>query len=214
MTGSFTGIAVLFFLAAFLLSLDWPFRAALFPRIITGVGFLLGLVKLASLALAARRAPAHAGGTAVVPSARAADVPVQPTDTSSEAIDVRTAAVAGEQSAAARTDEDDDGSVLDVQIVDDDQEEDESMEYVFATAGGRAWAAALGWVAAFFLSFFVLGAFITVPLFAFVYLKVSGKAAWWSAALYAVVTGVLIYVVFRDVVYIPLPESIFPGLDF
>lgn len=60
----------------------------------------------------------------------------------------------------------------------------------------------------------MLGAYITVPLFAFAYLLVVGKAKWWAALIYAVVTGLIIFVVFRDVVFIPLPESPFPGLGF
>lgn len=89
-------------------------------------------------------------------------------------------------------------------------DDDDSMEYVFATAGGRRWAEAMAWVAAFFVSFFVLGAYVSVPLFALVYLKVAGRTSWLGAAAYALVTGVLIYVVFAKVVYTPLPTGIIP----
>ena len=101
-----------------------------------------------------------------------------------------------------------------LELVDDDREDDASMEYVFATAGGRAWLEALSWIVVFFIAFFVLGAFVSVPLFAFLYLKFSGRTSWLSAAIYAVVTGVLIYVMFRELVFIPLPTGVLPFLQF
>lgn len=106
------------------------------------------------------------------------------------------------------------GKISDVTLVDDEAEEDESMEYVFASAGGRAWVEALVGITVFFVSFFVLGAFITVPLFALVYLRFSGRASWLASAIYAAVTGLIIFFVFRELVFIPLPESVFPFLDF
>ncbi len=63
------------------------------------------------------------------------------------------------------------------------------MEYVFASAGGRAWIEAMSWIVAFFVAFFVLGAFVSVPLFALFYLRFSGKTSWLSAGIYAVVSG-------------------------
>jgi fatty acid desaturase len=133
-------------------------------------------------------------------------------DSSPEAVNVRTAAVAAEGKRESG-DRSEDEKPADLQIVDDDQEDDESLEYVFATAGARAWSASLAWITAFFVSFFVLGAFITVPLFALVYLRFAGKASWWAAAAYAVVTGALIFVVFRYVVFLPLPTGVIPFLQ-
>jgi hypothetical protein len=205
------GVLLALFVTAYVLAQDWPFRAALFPEIITLAGAAMSAFKLAGLAVQTVRARRAPGGAAVVPSERAADLPVQPQDSSPESVNVRTAAVAAEEKRDGSTA---DADPADVQIVDDEQEEDESMEYVFASAGGRAWLAALAWVVTFFVSFFVLGAYITVPVFAFVYLMVSGRTKWWAALIYAVVTGVIIFVVFRDIVFIPLPESPFPGLGF
>ena len=199
-----------FFVAAYFLAQDWPFRAALFPIGVAVAGAALALLKLLALALQAFGGRRRAQGAGVVPSARAADMPVQPLDSSPESGDIRTAAVAGEEQKATEP-----GAARpDVQLVDDDQEEDQSLEYVFASAGGRAWASALAWIATFFVSFFVLGAFLTVPLFAVLYLRFSGKTSWLASVIYAVITGAIIFVVFREVVYIPLPESIFPFLDF
>jgi len=199
---------LVFFGGAYVLAQDWPFRAALFPQGVAGAGFALSVIRLVSLLLHTRRGRS-AQGVAVTPSTRAAELAAQPQSSSPESEMVRTAAAAGEEKQVAE-----EGAAENFEIVDDEQEDDASMEYVFASAGGRAWAEALGWIVAFFVSFFVLGAYITVPLFALIYLIIAGKAKWWAAALYAVVTGVLIFVVFRDVVFIPLPESVFPFLDF
>ena len=206
-------VLLVLFGVAFLLAQDWPFRAALFPMIISVAGAVMSLVKLGGLALATVRSRRAAPGAAVVPSERTADLAAQPMDSSPESVDVRTAAVAAEGKR-------EDGEATpqpahaDLQIVDDDREEDESLEYVFATAGWRRWASSLAWITAFFVSFFVLGAYITVPLFALVYLRFAGKASWWAAALYAVVTGAVIYLVFSQVVVVPLPEAVFPFLQF
>lgn len=201
------------FVTSFVLAQDWPFRAALFPMIIAVAGGLVTVVKLAGLAVATVRSRRTPQGAAIVPSERAADLPELPTDSSPEAVNIRTAAVAAEGK-RERGETAADGKPVDLQIVDDDQEDDESLEYVFATAGARAWAASLGWITAFFVSFFVLGAFITVPLFAVFYLRFAGRSSWWAAAAYAVVTGAVIYLVFNNVVFIPLPQSVFPFLQF
>ncbi|GAB4079144.1 tripartite tricarboxylate transporter TctB family protein [Modestobacter muralis] len=207
----FAVVVLAVFVAGFFLSQDWPFRAALFPMMVTVAGAVLSLFKIIGLALQAVRGRRSVGGVAVVPSQWAAELPAQPVDSSPEGANVRTAAVAAEGKRAEGTAQ---VTPDDVQIVDDEQEEDASMEYVFASAGGRSWAEAMAWVTAFFVSFFVLGAYITVPVYAFAYLLVAGKAKWWAALIYAVVTGLIIFVVFREVVFIPLPESPFPGLGF
>ena len=207
------GALLALFVVAFVLAQGWPFRAALFPMLISVTGALMVVVKLVGLALATVRSRRAPQGAAVVPSERAADLPAQPVDSSPEAVNVRTAAVAAEEK-RERGESSPDGAPADLQIVDDDQEDDESLEYVFATAGGRAWGASLAWITAFFVSFFVLGAFVTVPLFALVYLRFAGRASWLAAALYAGVTGAIIYLVFNNVVFIPLPQSVFPFLQF
>lgn len=198
------------FIAAYFLAEQWPFRAALFPQIVSAAGAALAMLKLAGLALATVRARRAPQGLGIAPSTRAADLPVQPQDSSPESEGVRTAAVARDGQGAA----DPDVPLPELTFVDDEQGDDKSMEYAFASAGGRKWAASLAWITAFFVLFFVLGAYITVPLFALVYLRFAGKESWLSAAIYAVVVGGVIYGVFREIVFIPLPESIFPFLDF
>jgi Tripartite tricarboxylate transporter TctB family len=198
------------FATAYFLAEDWPFRAALFPQMVAIAGAALSVLKLVGLGLTAAKSRRAPEGLAVVPSTRAADLAAQPQDSSPEAGAVRVAAAEGEDRAV----EDPAAPPTELTFVDDDREDDVSMEYVFASAGGRTWAASLAWIAAFFVLFFILGAYITVPLFALFYLKFAGKASWLGAAIYAVVVGGIIFYVFREVVYIPLPESVFPFLDF
>ncbi|MPY79739.1 MAG: hypothetical protein GEV04_14960 [Actinophytocola sp.] len=90
-----------------------------------------------------------------------------------------------------------------------EQGDDHSIEYVFGTAGARAWLAALGWAAAFFVALCVLGVFITVPLFTLAYLKISGSAGWLGATIYAVVAGGVLWFVFGELLAVPMPAGIF-----
>lgn len=203
----FAAAMLAIFAACYVLAEEWPFRAALFPQIVAVTGAVLSAIKLFGLGAASLRARRTAHDTAAVPPTRVVDLPAPP---QSPAATETPAAAVGEDREAA-----DPGAVHgELRIVDDDEEDDQGMEYVFASAGGRAWAAALAWITLFFVSFFVLGAYITVPVFALVYLRFSGKASWRAAASYALVTGVSIYYVFRELVFIPLPESVFPFLPF
>jgi hypothetical protein len=140
------------FVGAYALTLAWPFRTALFPRLVSAAGALLAVVELVVLAIRARR--------------------------------------------AAALDE--------ISSVDHD-----SVEYVFASAGRRAWSAALAWIGGFFVSLWVLGAVPTVPLFTLLYLRIAGKASWLAAAIYATVAGVVIAVVFGRLLSIPMPTGVF-----
>ena len=203
-----TAFMLIFFAGGYLLAEDWPFRAALFPQIVAAIGFVMTVGRLVVLVVQTVRGREAASDVAVVPSTTAAVVDEQPADTTAEAKQVRTAAVEGHDRGVTEPAQ---GTA--VTIVDDEAEEDESMEYVFATAGGRAWGAALAWIVAFFVAFFVLGVFVAVPLFALLYLKFSGRASWLAAVLYAAVTGFLIYALFRWVVYIDLPTGYIPFLQ-
>ncbi|MDQ3485717.1 MAG: hypothetical protein M3445_09980 [Actinomycetota bacterium] len=71
----------------------------------------------------------------------------------------------------------------------------------------------MSWIVVFFIAFFAVGAFLSVPLFALFYLRFSGGTSWLYAGIYAVVSGVLIYLVFRQLVYIPLPTGVLPFLQ-
>lgn len=151
------------FVGAYLLSLAWPFRAALFPRLLSATGAALAALELAALAIRARRV------ADVAPAERRI----------------------GDMEAAREGDT------------------DHSLEYVFASAGGRAWGAALAWIGGFFISLWLLGLVPTVPLFALLYLRVAGSATWPAAVAYAAAVGAVMYLVFGRLLSVPMPTGVF-----
>jgi len=78
---------------------------------------------------------------------------------------------------------------------------------VFATASGAEWLAAAGWMAAFFVMFWLLGALVTVPLFAVMYLLVVARQSPALAGSYALVSWMFVYGLFDRVLHIPLPAG-------
>lgn len=155
------------FVVGFVGAGEWPYRAALFPRLVSAAGALFAVLKLAGYGLRAVRGRAPESSTGP------------------------------------------DRTLGGTELVNEEEEEDLSLEYVFATAGRRAWTAALGWIAGFFVCLWLLGVFVTVPLFAFAYLRVSGGAGWLGAAVYSAVTGAIIYVAFRQLLSVTMPTGIF-----
>jgi hypothetical protein len=165
-----TVIFLVIFVGAYELAQDWPFKARLFPDIISVAGMVFVLLKLAGYGLQVYRSQA-AGARSV------------------------------ESEPVARRAKEDDDEV--------DNEEDFSMEYVFATASRGQWAAALGWFVAFFFGLYFLGVFITVPAFAFLYLRIVGRAGWIASVIYAVIAGGMIWVVFDRLLLVAMPAGIF-----
>lgn len=155
------------FVGAFVAAGEWPYRAALFPRLLSAAGVLFAVLKLGGYGVRAVR------------------------NRSAEA-----------STASGRT-------LGGTELVNEDEEEDLSLEYVFATAGGRTWAEALAWIAGFFVCLWLLGVFVTVPLFAFAYLRVSGDAGWLGAAIYSIVTGAIIFLAFRQLLTVTMPTGLF-----
>jgi hypothetical protein len=194
------GFMLAFFVFGYVAAQDWPFRAALFPQIISTGGVLLSVFRLIGLTLETVR-----GRRSHVPAPAVAPAPAAAVETP--------AATEGATPVAAAAEKPND-PLSEVTLIDDEAEEDSSMEYIFASASGRSWLAALAWIVTFFIAFFVVGVFVAVPLFALIYLKVAGKASWLSAVIYAIVTGAFIYLLFREVVYLPLPTGIFPFMQF
>jgi hypothetical protein len=86
---------------------------------------------------------------------------------------------------------------------------DDDVEYVFATAGGRAWTAALGWITGFFILLYIAGLFLTAPLFSLLYLRFGGRQSWRMSVGYAVVIGVVLYVAFELLFGIATPPGLF-----
>lgn len=96
-----------------------------------------------------------------------------------------------------------------VAVVDEEEAEQQDVEYVFAHAGRQAWIEALGWVAGFFVALWVLGLYITVPLFCVLYLKLVAKASWLVAVVYAAVAWLVLFLAFTRFLSLPVPEGIF-----
>jgi hypothetical protein len=144
--------------AAMLESMEWSARAALFPRMVTGLGLALALAHLVLLLV---RSFAHR-------------------------------------------------SISTAEHMHDGKEEavDDDLEYVFATVGRTAWSRAIAWLAAFFVSLYVLGLLVTAPLFAVVYLRFSARASWALSLVYAAVTAAVLYGLFELALEMPVP----PGL--
>jgi hypothetical protein len=175
-----TALLLAFFAGAYALSLGWPYRSALFPRLVSATGVLLTVLHLIALAVRGRRAAA-ALGTATPPAAAALGTATPPA-----------AAALGTATPPAS----------------DDEDEEHGVEYVFASAGGRAWSAALAWIAGFFASLWLLGAAPTVPAFALLYLRLAGGTSWRAAAVYAVGAGVAVSAVLGRLLSVPLPTGV------
>jgi hypothetical protein len=166
-----TLVFLVIFVGAYQLSQDWPFKARLFPDMISVAGIIFVVMKLAGYGIQIHKGR---GDAESAPS-------VEP------------------EPVAHREEKDDEV----------DHEEDFSMEYVFSTASRLQWASALAWFVAFFVGLYVLGVFITVPAFAFLYLRIVGRAGWIGSAIYAAAAGGLIWFVFDRLLLVPMPAGIF-----
>jgi hypothetical protein len=169
---------------AFLEAADWSFKAALFPRIVTGIGFVFSalLVVQALLRVVRGRRTSGAGAPVTSPAGPIAPVPAA---TPRESV----------AQAAGTTTE-------------DDANEDD-VEYVFQTAGARRWTEAIAWVAGFFVLLYVAGLFVTAPVFSLLYLRLAGKRSWLFSAVYAAVAGAVLYVAFELLLGLPVPPGLF-----
>jgi hypothetical protein len=85
----------------------------------------------------------------------------------------------------------------------------EDIPDVFTTATRTEWRHAISWMAAFFAMFWLLGALVTVPLFALVYLLRVSRQSSIVAGSYALVSWAFIYGLFVRLLQIPLPPGVF-----
>jgi hypothetical protein len=69
---------------------------------------------------------------------------------------------------------------------------------------------ALVWAVAFFVSLWMLGLLVTVPLFAVAYLRFAAGERWPHAAIYGVVAWLFVELVFVRLLHIPLPAGAIP----
>lgn len=97
-------------------------------------------------------------------------------------------------------------------VGDDDEDTDEDLQYAFETASGREWAVALAYVLAFFVALYVLGLYLSAPLFTVAYLRHQAKVSWVVSVIYAVVLFAVLYLAFGVVLQLPMPPGLFPVL--
>ena len=76
---------------------------------------------------------------------------------------------------------------------------------VLMTASRQEWLAAVGWMTAFFVMLWVVGALITVPLFAAVYLRAVSRQSFIVTGVYALASWAFVYGLFDRVLHVPLP---------
>jgi len=88
-----------------------------------------------------------------------------------------------------------------------DSQSDEA-EYVFATAGPRAWTKALLWIAFFLALTAVAGIFVSSGLFALLYLRFGAGKSWRFSVIYSAVLSICLLAMFRWLLYIPTPLGI------
>jgi putative tricarboxylic transport membrane protein len=79
---------------------------------------------------------------------------------------------------------------------------------VLATASRGEWTAAVSWMTGFFLMLWLLGALVTVPLFAVAYLLTVARQSPVLAGTYALVSWMFVYGLFDRVLHIPLPAGV------
>jgi hypothetical protein len=91
----------------------------------------------------------------------------------------------------------------------DPEIEEHDPAHVFATAGAERWRSSLLWVAGFFVAVSVVGLIATTVAFTAAYLRVSVRAGWLFSAIYAVALGLVLWLVFGELLAIPLPEGVF-----
>jgi hypothetical protein len=89
-----------------------------------------------------------------------------------------------------------------------DETDEPELEDVLLTATAAQWGTAIGWSATFFLMLWVLGALLTVPLFAILYLLVASRESILVALIYAAAAWFFVYALFVRVLHIPLPQGV------
>ena len=92
------------------------------------------------------------------------------------------------------------------------QEEIASAETVSPEIRRRRTFAILGWILAFALAIWLLGFPLAVPVMTLVYLKLGAGESGRVSVIYAVVTGVVFYGLFVEIVRIPFEPGVLTAL--
>ena len=93
-------------------------------------------------------------------------------------------------------------------LVEEDEAGDAELIDVFATASRTQWLSALRWMGTFFVMLWLLGALVTVPLFALVYLLAAARESPVLAGSYALASWAFVYALFDRVLHTPLPPGV------
>jgi putative tricarboxylic transport membrane protein len=93
-------------------------------------------------------------------------------------------------------------------VQDNEQSAPADLPDVFVTASRSEWIAAVSWMTGFFLMLWLLGALVTVPLFAVAYLLIVARRSPVLAGTYALVSWTFVYGLFDRVLHIPLPAGV------
>jgi hypothetical protein len=99
--------------------------------------------------------------------------------------------------------------VVHTKIEDEEEDAEADLVDVIQTAGWREWGSSLGWMAAFFLGLWLLGALVAVPAFAVVYLRFVSRASLVVTGTYALASWAFVYGLFDRLLHIPLPPGVF-----
>lgn len=163
---------------AFYLAQGWPRNTAFFPDLLSIAGVALAVYKIAILVI---EAPVVLGShrRAAEAAALAASGP----------------AVDGEGEFFLAGGDEEDGS-------------DVELHSIFAKAGGKVWAGAVGWLALFFIGMYLFGMLIILPVFTVAYLRIVSKVSWLNCILYVLGTAGVIYLLFVWFLHLPIPEGL------
>lgn len=85
----------------------------------------------------------------------------------------------------------------------------ESERAFFASLSLRDWLVSLACFAAFFISLYALGLYVTSLLFTIGYLKFQARSSWRFSVIYAIVLTAALYGLFGYALKLPVPEGLF-----
>lgn len=93
-------------------------------------------------------------------------------------------------------------------LVEEGEVEEAELIDVFATASHARWLSSISWMGTFFVMLWVLGALVTVPLFALIYLLAASRESPLLAGSYALASWLFVYGLFDRVLHTPLPAGV------
>ncbi|HEY6630350.1 MAG TPA: tripartite tricarboxylate transporter TctB family protein [Rhizobiaceae bacterium] len=176
-----TSLLLIMFAGAFALSLKWSAQTAFLPRLLSGAGAVLVLVRIGGLL---RSALSHRPVTRSAP----AQVPAAP------------------QAGA----DDEKVIELLADVDEEDQGNEDELKGVFSNSPLKLWVEALSWLTAFFVCFYLFGLLLVLPVFTVLYLRFIAKKSWPFCLLYVTGTAGLIYFLFIRLLHLPVPQGVFP----